>query len=544
MAFGETAIDGRRQPPLKRKIFVKMHALFSRLPLALLGALIGVIFQLTWLSGHGWEEAAARIPAGAVGGGIVFWLLGELAARLLRRKGRDFWSGVARFWPWLGRPTLWRGIAAVWVALVVGFCGGLYVYGHRAWPFPVVQQLEAWYRGEGATTFGEKLENDLDIVPARHLVTADIKAPGDRVYKDVEGLPLRSRRLSPKYYLSPDAPRAYRIIFGIFDFTDRRFGVVLLDPQGKVVHIWKPTQEDVPWEHRDDANLFPHGFAVDRDGSIYIAYDNGTSLTKYDYCGRIVWRLQGGFHHSITLADNNTLWVWGPTKDDPHRKDCLVQLDRTTGKFLRAIPLQEVLDANPEIDVFGIRQLDERDRSTWVADGGGQWHPNDIDPLPVALAPQFPQFKAGDLLVSLRSVDLVFVMDPNTLKVKWWRQGLVRRQHDPDWSRRGTITILNNNMHRDFSSIVEVDPKTYQSKVLLDGKKYNFYTYIQGKHQTLPNGGILITSPQQGRVFEVDGNGKVVFEFLNVYDHQNRFLYVSEAESLPVDYFKELPKCP
>ena len=135
-------------------------------------------------------------------------------------------------------------------------------------------------------------------------------------------------------------------------------------------------------------------------------------------------------------------------------------------------------------------------------------------------------------------------MDPNTLKVKWWRIGQVRRQHDPDWNQRGTITVLNNNMHRGHSSIVEIDPRTYKSRVLVDGEKYHFYTHIQGKHQISPQGSVLITSPQQGRVFEVDANGKVVFEFLNVYDENNRLLYVSEAMLLPLNYFKELPKCP
>ncbi len=521
-----------------------MHALISRLPLALLGALIGMIIQLAWLSNHGWEEAAARLPAGAVGGGLAFWLLGELAAWLLRRAGRDFWSGVARFWPWVGRASLWRGVALAWIMLVVGFCAGLYVYLGQVWPYPLIQQLEDWYRGEGFTTFEQKVANDLDLVPSRHLVTSSHEIPGNRTYGELTGLPIRSRRKPPKLFLSPDAPKSYRVIFGSFDFEDRRFGAVLLGPGGKVVHVWQPTQEDVDWDHRGDANVFPHGFAVDRDGSIYVSYDNGTSLTKYDWCGNILWRLRGAYHHSIHLGDDGTLWVWGPARDNPERKDCLVQIDRSSGKVLKSIPMQKVVDANPEIDIMGIRQLDRRDRSTWVLDGGGQWHPNDIEPLPKALAASFPQFKPGDLLVSLRSLDLVMVMDPDTLKVKWWRQGMVRRQHDPDWVADGTISIYDNNMHRDWSRVVALDPKTYETRVSLDGKKYGFYSYIQGKHQVLPQGGMLVTSPKQGRVFEVDQGGKVVFELLNVYDDEGRLLDVSEAVSLPLNYFRELPKCP
>ncbi|MCB2227045.1 MAG: aryl-sulfate sulfotransferase [Desulfarculaceae bacterium] len=521
-----------------------MRFLRSRLPLALLGALLGLLLQLDWLAGHGWEEAGARIAAGLAGGAIALWLLGEAVAWLLARLGRDFWGNVARAWPYLASANLWRGLAVAWLVLLVGFMAGLYVYASRCWPYPLVRSVEAWLAGEGDATFSDKLANDLDISPSRHLVVSRHNIPKQSPYFELSGLPLRSRRLPPKLFLAPNAPKAYRVIFGAFDLEGNRYAAVLLGPDGKLRHFWRVSQEDVPWKHRDDANVFPHGFAVDRDGSIYVAYDNGTSLTKYDWCGNIVWRLRGGYHHSITLGDDGTLWVWGPTLDDPRRKDCLVQIDQKTGKVLKAITLQRVVDANPEIDVMGIRQLDEHDRSTWVVDGGGQWHPNDIDPLPKAMAAAFPQFKPGDLLVSLRSVDLVMVLDPDTLKVKWWRQGLVRRQHDPDWDPDGTISVLNNNMHRDWSSIVEIDPRTYQSRVLLDGKKYGFYTHIQGKHQMLPDGGILITSPQQGRVFEVDRAGKVVFELLNVYDDEGRLLNISEALSLPLDYFKELPQCP
>ena len=52
----------------------------------------------------------------------------------------------------------------------------------------------------------------------------------------------------------------------------------------------------------------------------------------------------------------------------------------------------------------------------------------------------------------------------------------------------------------------------------------------------LNNKHIAISSPQQGRVFEVDESGEVVFEFVNRYDDK-RTLIVSELLTLPLDYF-------
>jgi hypothetical protein len=96
---------------------------------------------------------------------------------------------------------------------------------------------------------------------------------------------------------------------------------------------------------------------------------------------------------------------------------------------------------------------------------------------------------------------------------------------------------------------MELDPITMDYAMVVDGKEYQFYSTIRGKHQLEPDGSYLITSSNQGRVFEVDPEGNVTFEFLNVYDDNGQrrgeaeYLAVSEARFLPTDFFEELPKC-
>lgn len=430
-----------------------------------------------------------------------------------------------------------------WIVFIFAFIGGLFVCGAEIWPYDLVVEVRNYVKGheEAKTTLWDKVQNDLGGVPARHLVKSAREEVDTEKYREVTELPTRSRRKNPKIYISPQAPEGYRLIYGLFDLEQSYHAAVLLDPEGKVEHIWPISQEDVEWEHLPDHGVFPHGLEVARDGSIAVAFDEGKSLTKYDYCGEIKWRIAGAFHHSISFDNDGTIWTWGKPGIKGSNSHVLSKIDYETGEVIEKMSLGRIMEANPDIDIFGLIQTISRDGATWLPD---RWHPNDIEPLPEEFAPHYQDFEPGDLLVSLRNPNLIFVMDQKTLKVKWWRMGVVRKQHDPDWNSEGTITIFNNNMHRGYSHIVELNPVTYDFKNIVDGEKHDFYTWMRGKHQYLESGGVLVTSSQQGWVFETDKNDDIVFEFWNRYnDGATQFAVLSEARFLPTTFFNELPTC-
>lgn len=350
---------------------------------------------------------------------------------------------------------------------------------------------------------------------------------------NISGLVIRASKTGLKR-----AP-GWRILVGSF-VIDGKFenAALALSPELKVVKIWHLTENQVPGiTLRPPHRKFIHGFDVMSDGSAIFSFDGGGSLQRIDNCGSSVWGIAGYFHHSVTLDDQEQS-VFALFNDG------VAQVSTATGEIMRHFTMEDIVAANPDIDILEIHQIVENDlggngkntSEVWLED---PFHLNDVDPLPAKLADRFDGFDAGDLLISARALNLIFVLAPDTLKIKWWRFGATRRQHDPDWSASGGITVFDNRMSRDYSRIVRIDPKSYQTSILYDGRENDFYSRIRGKHQFTETGNLLVTSSQQGRVFELAPDGTMVLEIINNKPGDDEVNYtISQALWLNADAFK------
>lgn len=313
----------------------------------------------------------------------------------------------------------------------------------------------------------------------------------------------------------------WRTVYGIFRIDGRpQYAVMVLGPDLSIRRIW-PIGDDLLVRHHFSIGQapYPHGFALLGDGSMLLEFDNVFLPMRIDACGKRMWAGDARANHAINAVDGDRFaWAVG-ANDDFHL------FDLATGKTARAFTIDQLRDANPELTVFEMRRIDDNalganprgDAGLYFED---PYHANDIDPLPAALAPAFPMFTQGDLLVSMRSLNLVMVIDPGTLRIKWFTNDFTLRQHDVDWGPDGRISVFDNQNGRKFSRIVEFDPATGADKTRVDGARYDFYSRIRGKQQALPGGGFLITSSQQGRIFELDGEGHVAFD-IEVRDSTN-----------------------
>jgi hypothetical protein len=213
----------------------------------------------------------------------------------------------------------------------------------------------------------------------------------------------------------------------------------------------------------------------------------------------------------------------------------MVRLDAATGEITREIDLRkDIIAAHDRYGEFSIRSTENAGEVQYLAD---PFHPNDVEPLRAAMAAAFPMFEAGDLLISLRELNLVAVVDPDDGSLKWFRHGPWHRQHDPDWEPDGTISVYDNRMGLGASRILKVDPATDEVTVAYEGSsEHPFYSYRRGKHQFLPNGNVLVTESEAGRVFEAAPDGSLVWERDFGWDAE-RNLIVTSADRLPADFF-------
>ncbi|MDR1885437.1 MAG: aryl-sulfate sulfotransferase [Synergistaceae bacterium] len=87
----------------------------------------------------------------------------------------------------------------------------------------------------------------------------------------------------------------------------------------------------------------------------------------------------------------------------------------------------------------------------------------------------------------------------------------------------GTSKLGQNNMHRDHSRVIEINPVTlevvweYTARNAGFSDEFRFYSPYVSSAQRLPNGNTLITEGSDGRIFEVTPEHKTVWEYINPY---------------------------
>ncbi|MFV1966826.1 MAG: arylsulfotransferase family protein [Pirellulaceae bacterium] len=342
-----------------------------------------------------------------------------------------------------------------------------------------------------------------------------------------------------------------RAFFGYTLFTafqDTGCSNILIDMEGRTVHRWYVAFSDV-WKkapflmhQRGDAWTNWHGKVLLANGDLIASFvgtgfPKGYGTVRLDRQSHVVWALPRGTHHDVHLGydgrlyipslvyhtkeslrvpkmsrpDGTTVWWSRPLEED------FVLVVSADGQVEKEISILSALRDSPYRGLLSVtfrRTLD-------VAPVHDPTHLNNVELVTEAFSRKNPSIAPGDLLVSLRNMSTIAVIDKHTDKVKWALVGPFVRQHDPDQLPNGNLLIYDNwggDPKVGASRVIEIDPLTQRIEWCYTGTaKRPFFSKIRGSQQRLPNGNVLITEPEGGRVFEVthDATPRIVWEYVN-----------------------------
>jgi hypothetical protein len=344
------------------------------------------------------------------------------------------------------------------------------------------------------------------------------------------------------------------LIVGIGPDSDNIAKIV--DSGGHVIHQWTvgwftlwPNPTHLPEEAVPKAKPgeIIHGVALTDNGDLVFNYER-LGMVRIDACSSVKWRLAERTHHSLYWdTARRSFWTLGQRSGAsdvarlPNHAKSFVEYSilevSPEGKILQEISIADMLIRN---GLQGMLYMSTKDN--WgTAVSGDTLHANDVETFPEKMTPGI--FQPGDVMVSLRNINGVFVFDGKTLKTKFKTIGKVLRQHDPDFVDGNTISIFDNNNLRPetkdvYSKIAQIDARDGSASVVYGGSaEQSFFTDIMGKHQYLDNGNILLTESRNGRALEVTEDGRVVWEYNNVVEPGVVGL-LSEAQRLPARFDK------
>jgi hypothetical protein len=344
-----------------------------------------------------------------------------------------------------------------------------------------------------------------------------------------------------------------------------QLGVRLVSLDGELLHEWQMSFNSI-WPDAEHLNIQPHDWDTNIHG--LVAEPNGDLIFNFEHhglvsinaCSEENWKIPTEAHHVVFKAYDGNLWFADSTRiqsKDPRFHwmkapyfEEIISVISTDGQLLREISLLEVLYnsgwENLLIETTTGPGKDGIFKGTVTTTREDITHLNDIDVLSPELADAFELFEAGDIMLSLRNLDLILVVDGKTELIKWAMTGPWLMQHDPDFLESGNIMIfdnrarINHKLGTHGSRILEVDPVTRDVAVVYQGSAEEiFFTSQMGKQEHLENGNILIAEPDGGRAFEVTRDGETVWEYINRWS-EKKVAVITDAQRMPEDYF-DLP---
>ncbi|MFI8281354.1 arylsulfotransferase family protein [Streptomyces sp. NPDC085929] len=315
----------------------------------------------------------------------------------------------------------------------------------------------------------------------------------------------------------------------------------VIDDRARIVHAWsspigQPDIETSPpsylrgWNHVE----------VAPDGSLY-AMVPLHALLKLAPDSTLTWRADLPAHHDLALSPNGEIYVLA---EEPRPVPCTggshVLLDNSVtvlspdGQLRAAHSLYDILTTDPRLEGLITGAIDEHRAAGRTADtaalaprleGANGWrrgrdvsrllrarpgspsdilHANTVEILSATHPARL--WATGDILVSLRNLNLIAVLDLGAGAVRWWwGPGELSGQHQPSAQPDGTVLVFDNGRGFGRSRVLEIEPLT---KGITWQHELGFFCEMAGGCERLADGSVLISDAQAGRALIVDRDGR------------------------------------
>jgi outer membrane protein assembly factor BamB len=298
-------------------------------------------------------------------------------------------------------------------------------------------------------------------------------------------------------------------------------GAVLMDMDGRVLHRWRKSFQDLwPEYPNSDTNqmtqFWRRTFLL--EGGDVLANFGGLSLVKLDKNSEVLWKSFKHEHHDLEIMPNGDIWVLTrepfSSSEGRERKpfidDFITILDRHGNEKDRVSFRTSFLNSDAYRHIWMQKRKKRRRR------GGDILHTNTLRVLDGSLAGRLAAFRSGNVLFSCRNASTIGVLDVEREEVVWALRGPFRNQHDPKVLANGNLLLFNNMKTNDQSSVMEIDPVTGQTIWEFAGSPDSpFFSSTHGMADRLANGNTLIVESNNGRAFEVTPEKEIVWEFYN-----------------------------
>jgi hypothetical protein len=315
---------------------------------------------------------------------------------------------------------------------------------------------------------------------------------------------------------------------------------VLVNMHGETVHEWHVPFSQLWFDP-------PHLYGRARDAAVYfntghvyptgdllaviegpmsitqLNASHGYGLVKLDKDSRVLWKYAERCHHDVAVDDDGNIYTIVhrtidelPPAIDYIPTPCMVDVIDVLapdGQRIRRLPLLEAIHDSVYSSL--LCALERTKRSALDPPPGisparedmlrrDVLHVNAVKVLSRAMAAQFPMFRPGYLLISLRHLDAIIVLDPDTGRIVWAARGPWRSQHDPSFLDNGHLLLFDNFGSPQGSRVLEYDPQTQAFPWSYPGAQdAPFVSKVRGTCQRLANGNTLIVNSVGGKVFEV-----------------------------------------